>query len=96
MQVNLKHKDTGVIKTSPLGFSWTTLLFGVFVPLIRGDVKWFFLSLVIAFLTFGIGWLFIPFIYNKIYIKNLMDKGYISADDFSKQALASKGIITPE
>jgi len=25
-----------------------------------------------------------------------MDKGYISADDFSKQALASKGIITPE
>ena len=96
MQINFKHKDTGVVKTAPLGFSWTSLLFGVFVPLLRGDVKWFFLSLVIALLTFGIGWLFIPFIYNKIYIKNLMEKGYIPADDFSKQALAAKGIIAPE
>lgn len=32
-------------------------------------------------------------VFSKIYIKNLMEKGYIPADDFSKQALPAKGII---
>ena len=58
MQINLKYKDTGVLKTAVLEFSWTTLLFCVFVPLTRGDVKWFFLSLAIAIFTMGIGWFF--------------------------------------
>jgi hypothetical protein len=93
MKVNLKHKDTGVVKTAPLGFSWTTLFFGIFVPLIRGDIKWFIISLVIAIVTAGLGWFVIPFIYNKIYIKNLIEKGYVPADEASKQALIEKGII---
>ncbi len=93
MKVNLKHKDTGVVKTAPLGFSWTTLFFGIFVPLIRGDIKWFIISLVIAIVTAGLGWFVIPFIYNKIYIKNLLEKGYVPADEASKQALIEKGII---
>jgi hypothetical protein len=96
MNVNLKHKDTGFVKTAPVGFSWTMLLFGIFVPMIRGDWKWFFIGLAIAIFTFGLGWLIVLFMYNKIYIKNLMEKGYIPADDFSKQTLASKGIIAPE
>ncbi len=93
MNVNLKHKDTGVVKTAPLGFSWTSLFFGAFVPLLRGDIKWFLLGMVIIIATFGLGLLIIPFIYNKIYIKNLMEKGYIPADDFSKQTLLSNGIM---
>ena len=93
MNVNLKHKDTGVVKTAPLGFSWTSLFFGAFVPLLRGDVKWFLLGMVIIIATFGLGLLIIPFIYNKIYIKNLMEKGYTPADDFSKQTLLSNGIM---
>jgi hypothetical protein len=93
MIINLKHKDTEVIKSVPLGFSWTTLLFGALVPLLRGDLKWFFISILIAFFTFGLGWFIIPFFYNKIYIKNLMEKGYVPADDFSKQTLAAKGLI---
>ena len=93
MTLNFKHKDSGVIKTAPLGFSWTLLLFGIFVPMLRGDWKWFFISLLLFLLTAGIAWFIVPFFYNKIYIKNLMEKGYIPADDFSKKILTQKGII---
>lgn len=30
MKVTLKNMDTGVIKTSPTGYSWTTLFFAIF------------------------------------------------------------------
>lgn len=58
------------------GFSWSVLFFGIFVPLIRGDWLWFLIMLVAAFVTSGFAWLVFPFIYNKIYINNLMEKGY--------------------
>ncbi len=39
-------------KESYVGFSWTTFFFGPFVPLFRGDFKWFFIMLV-GLLTLG-------------------------------------------
>ena len=71
----LKNKD-GVTKEVKKGFSWTTLLFGSFVPLVRGDWFYFFISIVAAMLTFGISWLVFPFIYNRLYLERLLSKGY--------------------
>lgn len=68
--------DNGVTKTVKVGFSWTMLFFGVFVPLVRGDWKWGLISIVLAPITFGISWLVFPFIYNKLYINDLKNKGY--------------------
>ncbi len=76
MKVVLKHPQTGEIKESATGFAWWMLLFGVFVPLVRGDFKWFFLSLLLSIPTFGLIWIILPFIYNKIYIKELIKKGF--------------------
>lgn len=68
--------ENGVTKTVKNGFSWTTLFFGCFVPLIRGDVKWFLISILAAFITLGFSWLVFPFFYNKLYINDLKNAGY--------------------
>ncbi len=81
----------GVQKESYVGFSWTTLFFGPFVPLFRGDIKWFLIMLV-GLLTFGILNLVFSFTYNKIYTSNLVEKGYKPADDTSKLFMLNAGI----
>ncbi len=91
-EVRLKHEASGMVEKAVIGFSWTTLFFGIFVPLLRGDWKWVFIGLVITLFTMGIGWIFIPFIYNKSFVKGLLLKGYKPADEESKQALISGGI----
>ncbi len=95
MAVTLKNQ-IGAIKTAPTGFSWTSLFFGCFVPLLRGDGKWFIISLVAGFVTVGISWLFFPFFYNKVYLNSLLEKGYGPADDQSKNILISKGLLAKE
>ena len=71
----LKH-PSGVAKTVKKGFSWTMLFFGIFVPLLRGDFKYFILSLIASLVTFGFSWLIFPFFYNKLYLNDLLEKGY--------------------
>jgi len=93
MNIRLKQKNSGLIKEVPLGFSWTTLLFGPFVPLVRGDLKWCIIFLIAAFLSSGLSWVVVPFIYNKIYIKELLQKGFIAADEYSSNILKIEGII---
>lgn len=91
MKTNLKN-HLGLIKQAPTGFSWTYLFFGSFVPLLRGDLKWFFLTLLMAFFTFGFSQFVMIFMYNKIYINGLIEQGYKPADDYSLSILKSKGI----
>lgn len=67
---------TGHTITVKEGFSWTTFFFGGFVPLLRGDLKWFAIMILLAIMTFGISWLVIPFIYNGKYIESKIQKGY--------------------
>ena len=106
MKINLKN-GIGIIKIVPIGFSWTSLFFGMFVPLCRADIKWFAILLVATIICLSaiaaqnpIGLIIHPiniifaFAYNKIYIKNLLNNGYEAADDFSKSILLKKGIIS--
>ncbi|HMB01413.1 MAG TPA: HrgC protein [Spirochaetota bacterium] len=93
--INLKHSSTNHYKKVPTGFSWTTLFFGCFVPLFRGDVLWLLVSFLLSMFTGGLFWFVFPFIYNGIYIKNLLTKGFQPADDFSSNYLKTKGWIAP-
>lgn len=100
MMINLKT-DSGLTKTVKVGFSWTTLLFGFLPALFRGDLKWaaimFILSVVAGVFTLGFGaWIpgiIFSLIYNKIYIKELIEKGYTPADEQARAALADNQIL---
>ena len=74
--VTIEDKKNNIIKEAPVGFSWTVLFFGCFVPLFRGDWGWFFIMLIAGIITFGISGIIFAFIYNKTYLQNSLTKGF--------------------
>ena len=74
--IRVMQNEAGVVKQVKEGFSWTLFFFGFFVPLIRGDLKWFFIMLILHLLTDVLSWLVLPFVYNRIYIDALLEEGY--------------------
>ncbi len=72
----MENPFTGKIKEAPVGFSWTTLFFGFFVALFRGDFKWAVIQFLLAILSFGFSGLVFMFIYNQLFIKDLVGAGY--------------------
>jgi hypothetical protein len=85
-----KHPITSENRQTPLGFSWTVLIFGFIPPIFRGDWKWAGLILLIAVILQLLLFLFLPipgmimafvylffaFTYNKLHIKDLVNKGF--------------------
>lgn len=93
MKVRLVNPITKVTEERKVGFSWTSFFFGFFVPLFRGDWKWSLIMMAAAFCTMGFSGIVFCFIYNGINIKEMLAKGYLPADEESKQALLTKGYI---
>lgn len=101
MATRVELEKEGAIKISYVGFSWTILFFGFFVPIFRGDFKWFLIMLVSEIVlgapTVGIGagliHLVFSLIYNKIYTQNLLEAGYRPASERSEDILRSRDFI---
>jgi hypothetical protein len=93
-------ENNGLRKEVKVGFSWTTFFFGFFVPLFRGDLKWaaimFFGTILLGIAT-GIGGavlgIVMSFVYNKIYIKELIEKGWKPVGEEDRLLLEEKNII---
>ena len=91
-RVSLRN-SVGLTKEVKIGFSWTGLFFGIFVPMVRGDWAGFFIWLLVDLLTCGLGWLVFPFVYNKTYTQRLIEKrGYLPTTENDMRFLNSKGI----
>lgn len=73
MKVLVKNGHKKVITT---GFSWTSLFFGVLVPLIRADLAGFLIQCSLGFFTMGLSWIIIPFTYNDSYENRLKADGW--------------------
>jgi hypothetical protein len=93
----LKHPKTGILKKGFFGFSWTTLFFGGFPAIFRGDLLIGVLFLILQWFTFGLAGLIWAFIYNKTYTTKLIEQGYEFADSptLVNEARAKLGIATP-
>jgi hypothetical protein len=82
-EITLMH-PSGLHETAYVGFSWTSLFFGAFPAIFRGDWLAFCVYLVLCIVgsvaTWGIGtlvlWLVWPFFYNRWHARRLIEKGY--------------------
>lgn len=99
MLVNLKNPTTNQFKQVKAGFSWTMFFFGFWVPLFRGDWKWLIIMLLLDLIgiwTLGIvtsvANLIMSFMYNKLYIQDLISGGFKPNDEASANILKQKNI----
>lgn len=97
--VNMRNSQTDQIKQVKVGFSWTMFFFGFWVPLFRGDWRWLVVMLlldIIGIWSYGtvssIANIIMAFLYNKLYIEDLIKQGWYPADASAENALQSKGI----
>jgi len=99
-QIAMKHKTSGIIKDGFYGFSWTTLFFGCFPALFRGDFLTFLVAfvllLIINIATMGIGlWIAMviwAFAYNSFYTKKMLERGYEFAGTSDENEAAAKAL----
>ncbi len=87
------HDRRGEYLECPVGFSWTVLFFGFLVPLFRRDGTWFFIMLLLSGSSIGLFDLVFAFKYNKIYIKKLLNKGFLPASDRDDLILQEIGVF---
>jgi len=75
--VNIRHSQSGMVEKGCVGFSWTYLFFGIFVPLFRAELGVALLHVVFSILTFGLWNVIAAFIYNKQYMKRKLTNGWV-------------------
>lgn len=78
--VQLRHPQSGLIKTGIYGFSWTTLFFSGFPALLRGDLVTGVLVLILSFSSFWLVSIIWAFLYNRVYTTRLLEAGYVFDD----------------
>ena len=80
--VRLIHAPSGLVKVGYVGYSWTYLVFGWFVPVVRGELGVGVLHLVITLVSFGLSQLIFPFLYNRQYMVRMLTSGWeLDAND---------------
>lgn len=86
----------GARRSVPAGFSWTTLFFGPIPALLRGDLKWGAIQILVHLLlswTFGIGNLIMAVvfagIYNQKHLEGLIERGW---EPVTGEALAARTV----
>ena len=75
-KVRLIHSSAGITKNGYVGYSWSYLIFGWFVPVYRGEIGIGVLHLVIALISVGLSQLIFPFVYNRQFMNRMLTSGW--------------------
>jgi len=75
-KIILKHGQSGLTKSGYVGYSWTYLIFGWLVPVVRGEIGIGFLHFILTLITFGFFQIVMPYLYNKQYMTRLLTNGW--------------------
>ena len=86
--IQIKHKESGLVKAGVYGFSWTYFFFGCFVPLVRGEFGIAALHFLFSLITFGLWQLVLCFMYNKQYMTRMLTSGWELAGTEEENAAA--------
>jgi len=87
--MHITLKKNGLRREVKSGFSWTTLFFGAWVPLLRG--MW--VQLFIMFATLGFAYFYYIFTINRIYARKLIEDGWQVSDDDLTMAQVAWGMV---
>ena len=86
-------KKGNLTKKGFVGFSWTTLFFGVLVPVIRFDIVGIVVAFILTILTWGLFQLVFCFVYNKFYTVRLLRDGWEPLDKESERILRERSYL---
>ena len=96
-KVVMINEKNGRVKNSPAGFSWTTLVFGMWPALLRKDFLGALVILIISAVTgsypvlYVVASVLVSIFYNYTYISRKINKGYELPTDSSKELLEKHG-----
>ena len=82
------HPESKLNKPIFVGYSWTYFFFGFFVPIFRGEIVVGLLHAILSFITFGLFWLVMSFLYNRQYSERLIGAGWQLSDTEERNQLA--------
>jgi hypothetical protein len=85
----MRHGASGLTRKGYVGFSWTYLFFGWFVPLFRGELVVAAFHLLFTLVTGGLWQLIVCFLYNRQYMVRMLTTGWVLADSDGRNALAA-------
>ena len=91
--IAMKHAQTGEVRQAPIGFSWTYMFFGPFVCLFRKHYEGhtgFWLGFLYPFLSGGVFYVVMWFIYNKKHFFYLRDIGFEPVGNLSTLKISDK------
>jgi hypothetical protein len=74
--VRIIHTESGLVKTGYVGYSWTYLVFGWFVPVMRGEIGIGALHFFLTLVSLGLSQLIFPFLYNRQYMGRMLTSGW--------------------
>ena len=89
-RVLIKHTQAGIVKNGYVGYCWTYLILGWFVPVFRGEIGTGALHLLFTLVTFGLFQLIMPLLYNKQFMVRHLTTGYELSDEESVNLMAKK------